>query len=98
MQLENLEKKHMGTNEFDLYMGMPHTLNNQTQQQLLTVVKTRYPDIRLEEIQEGYWSGVEEDALLFKVHTTEKHLLQTIEMLKTIQPDLFVAFSDGDNV
>ena len=87
----------MGTNEFDLYLGMNNSLADQQHARLLQVVQNRYPDAQYGEILDGYWSGVEEATLLIKVVTTEKHLLETIELLKDIQPDIFVAFDD-DNV
>ncbi len=87
----------MGENkEFGLYLGLNRSWLGRDTERVLKVLKDRYPNAQQEEILDGYWAGVEETTLLLKVVTTEEHLLRTVEQLREIQSDIFVAFDDGN--
>lgn len=82
---------------FDLYLGLKKSWADLHKRKLVQVLKDRYPDAHHEEILDGYWAGVEETTLLYKVETTQQHLLETVELLRDIKPDVFVTFDD-DNI
>lgn len=87
----------MGNKNFELYVGLDKRLTNAEVKDILRIVQSRHPGVIQDEVLEGYWSGVEETTLLFKVETTISYLLETVDAISSVYKDVFVAIDEPDN-
>lgn len=81
---------------FYLYVGLPKKLDEPTQQRMIDTINKKHPDAAVEEVLDGYWSGVEETTLLIKVVSHLEHVQQTAEIIKAMVNG-FVAIDEPED-
>ena len=84
----------MREQEFHLYIGLPIGIDHRTEVQVFNTVNKRHPKVSYEYMLSGYWAGTEESTLLIKVESTMTDLQETVEAIKEILRDAFIAIDD----
>jgi hypothetical protein len=83
--------------KWDLYIGFPVDLNEETKQMVIDAVNTRHPDSQLHAILDGYWSGVNEDTLQIKFESKEEFAQTTVKIIQAILNSGFAWLCEAEN-
>ena len=81
---------------FHLYVGVPNNLGEPARQRMVDTINKEHPDAVVEEILDGYWSGVEETTLLIKVESQLEYVQKIAELLKAMTNG-FVAIDEPED-
>lgn len=84
------------TRVFHLYVGVPKSLDAQTTQRTIDTINTNHPDAVVEEILDGYWSGVEETTLRIKVVSQLDQIQKTAHIIRAMLNG-FVAIDEPED-
>lgn len=87
----------MGIKKLHLYIGLNKQLTDMQIDSIVQIVQNRHPTALKGAVLDGYWSGVEESTLLYKVETTMEYLLETVDAIDRVCPGMFIAIDEPDN-
>jgi hypothetical protein len=85
------------TNEkWDLYVGFPANLTQETKQSVIDVINMRHPDCTLQAVLEGYWGDVSEDTLQIQFKSELKDAQTTVKIIQAVVENSFVALCEAE--